>query len=188
MAKLTVFNMISLDGYFVDVKGDMSWAHNTNKDEEWDKFIEGNAKAGGVLLFGRNTYELMAGYWPTQLAHQQFPVVAERMDNLSKVVFSRTLKKVSWSNTQLVRDNLSEEIQSMKKGSGKDMVVMGSGSIVSQLTQDLLIDEYQIVMIPVILGKGRTMFEGIKSKLALKLSNTRNFRNGNVLLCYKPKV
>jgi dihydrofolate reductase len=188
MRKLVVFNQVSLDGYFVDMNGDMSWAHNVNKDEEWDAFVAANASAGGLLVFGRITYELMTGYWPTPFAIQNDPIVAERMNNLPKVVFSRTLDKASWNNTKLVKDGMAAEIRKMKNEPGIDMAIMGSGSIVSQLTQERLIDEYQIVVIPVVLGKGRTMFDGIKEKLSLKLTNTRTFDNGNVLLCYKPMV
>jgi dihydrofolate reductase/predicted enzyme related to lactoylglutathione lyase len=162
----------------------MSWAHK--QDAEWNSFVEGNASGGGVLLFGRITYELMAGYWPTAQASQNAPVVAERINNLPKVVFSRTLDKASWNNTKLVKDGMAAEIRKMKNEPGPDMVIMGSGSIVSQLAQESLIDEYQIVVNPVVLGKGRTMFEGIKEKLTLKLTKTRTFGNGNVLLCYQP--
>lgn len=184
MRKLIVFNSVSVDGYFVDMNGDMSWAHNN--DAEFNAFVQGNASAGGELLFGRITYELMAGYWPTPLAIKNDPVVAEGMNNLPKVVFSRTMDKASWNNTKLVKGNMAAEIRKMKKEPGKDMVIMGSGSIVSQLAQEGLIDEYQIVLIPVVLGKGRTMFEGIKGKLKLKLTKTRAFGNGNVFLCYEP--
>jgi dihydrofolate reductase len=165
--------------------GDMSWAHN--KDPEFDAFVEGNASAGGELLFGRITYELMASYWPTPLAMENDPVVAKGMNSLPKVVFSRTMDKASWSNTKLVKGDLAAEVRKMKKGPGKDMVIMGSGSIVSQLAHEGLIDEYQVVVVPVVLGDGRTMFEGIKGKLKLKLTKTRAFGNGNVYLCYEPK-
>ena len=188
MRRLVVFNQVSLDGYFVDMNGDMSWAHNVNKDEAWDAFVAANASAGGLLVFGRITYELMTGYWPTPLAIQNDPIVAERMNNLPKVVFSRTLDKASWNNTKLVKDGMAAEMRKMKNEPGNDMAIMGSGSIVLQLTQERLIDEYQIVVIPVVLGKGRTMFDGIKEKLTLKLTKTRTFGNGNVLLCYEPMV
>jgi len=188
MRKLVVFNQVSLDGYFVDMNGDMSWAHNVNKDEEWDAFVAANASAGGPLVFGRITYELMTGYWPTPLAIQNDPIVAERMNNLPKVVFSRTLDKASWKNTKLVAGDMVGEIRKMKKEAGEDMTILGSGSIVSQLTQHGLIDEYQIVVNPVALGKGRTIFDGIKEKVPLRLTNTRTFGNGNVLLCYEPMV
>lgn len=188
MQKLIVFNLVSLDGYFVDTKGDMSWAHNANKDQEWDAFVENNARSGGTLVFGRITYELMASYWPTPAAQQNFPLVAERMNNLPKVVFSRTLEKASWNKTKLIKDDIASEIRTMKKESGKGMAIMGSGSIVLQLTQERLIDEYQIVMVPIIIGDGRTMFDGVKEKLNLKLTKTRSFANGNVLLCYELKA
>jgi dihydrofolate reductase len=186
MRKLVVFNHISLDGYFTDAHGDMSFARNDKPDAEWDTFVAGNAGGGGMLVFGRITYELMASFWPTPLAAEQMPVVAERMNALPKVVFSRTLEKVSWSNTKLVKDDLIGAIQKMKKEAEGEMVIFGSGSIVSQLAQHALIDEYQILVDPVVLGKGRTMFEGVSEKLPLKLIKTRAFGNGNVLLCYEP--
>ena len=186
MRKLIVFNHVSLDGYFTDAKGDMSFARNDNQDAEWDAFVASNASGGGTLLFGRITYELMASFWPTPFAAESMPLVAERMNNLPKVVFSRTLDKASWNNTKLVKSDMTGEIRRMKKEPGEDMVIFGSGSIVSQLAQEGLIDEYQIVIDPVALGKGRTMFDGIKDKLPLKLKKTRTFGNGNVLLCYEP--
>jgi dihydrofolate reductase len=186
MRKLTVFNQVSVDGYFVDMNGDMSWAHNPARDQEWDSFVAGNASGGGLLLFGRITYELMASYWPTPLAIKNNPVVAERMNDHPKVVFSRTMDKALWNNTRLIKDNMVAEIQKMKNESGVGMVILGSGSIVSQLTQARLIDEYQIVVVPLVLGRGRTMFDGIKDKVGLRLINSRTFGNGNVVLSYKP--
>ncbi len=185
MRKLVVFNQVTLDGYFTGMNGDISWAHKDNQDAEWNAFVADNANAGGLLLFGRITYELMASYWPTPDAIKNDPVVAEAMNNLPKVVFSRTLKKASWNNTKLVKDDMPAQIRKMKKEPGKDMAILGSGSIVSQLAQEGLIDEYQIVVNPVILGNGRTMFDGVKEKLTLKLTKKRTFVNGNVLLCYE---
>jgi len=186
MRKLAVFNHVSLDGYFVDVKGSMSWAKSDTKDAEWNAFVAENAKGDGLLLFGRVTYELMASFWPTPMADQHDPVVAERMNKLPKVAFSKTLDKASWSNTRLVKGDMIAEIRKMKKDSGEDMVILGSGSIVSQLAQEGLIDAYQVVVNPIVLGKGRTMFDGVKEKLNLKLTKTRAFGNGNVFLCYEP--
>jgi len=186
MRRLVVFNQVSVDGYFADVNGDISWFKNNQKDAEFQAFVEGNATGGGVLLFGRITYELMASYWPTPFAAQNDPVVAERMNNLPKVVFSRTLDKVEWNNTKLVKGDMAAEIRKMKKESGQDMAIMGSGRVVSQLAQEGLVDEYQIVVYPVVLGRGRTMFDGITKRLTLKLTKTRTFGNGNVLLCYVP--
>ena len=182
MRKLIVFNSVSIDGYFTDKNGDMSWAHKN--DPEFNSFSEENAKSGGELIFGRKTYEMMAGYWPTPQAQQQNPVLAEQMNKLPKVVFSKTLDNVTWDNTKLIKGNLVDEVRKLKSASGDQLVIMGSGTIVSQLTDAHLIDEYQLVVNPIVLGAGRTMFEGIKDKLELKLSNTRAFKNGNVLESY----
>jgi dihydrofolate reductase len=187
MRKLIVFNHVSLDGYFTDAKNDMSFANNATPDAEWDAFVASNASGGGMLLFGRVTYELMANFWPTPIAAEQMPFVAERMNELPKVVFSRSLQQVSWNNTKLVKGDLTAEVKRMKKEPGEDMVIFGSGSIVSQLAQAGLIDEYQFIVDPIALGKGRTMFEGIKVRLPLTLKQARIFSNGNVLLCYEPK-
>ena len=186
MRKLVVFNHVTLDGYFVDANGGMSWAKTDNNDAEWNAFVAENASGGGVLVFGRITYELMASFWPTPFAIKTMPDVAEGMNRAQKVVFSRTLDKASWSNTKLVKGDLAAEIRKMKQEPGEGMAILGSGSIVSQLAPEGLIDEYQIVVNPLVLGKGRTMFEGIKDKLPLKLTKSRTFGNGNVLLCYKP--
>jgi dihydrofolate reductase len=186
MRRLIVFNHVSLDGYFVDANSEMSWAHADHQDAEWDAFVSGNASGGGMLVFGRITYELMASFWPTSFAIESMPAVAEGMNSLPKVVFSKTLNQASWNNTTLLKGDLAAEMRKMKQAPGEDMVILGSGSIVSQLAQEGLIDEYQIVVNPVILGKGRTMFDGVKEKLRLKLTKTRAFGNGNVLLCYEP--
>jgi dihydrofolate reductase len=184
MRKLVVFNMVSLDGFFVDSKGDMSWAHKN--DAEWNMFVNENASGSGVLVFGRVTYELMASYWPTPMALQNSPMVAKGMNDMPKVVFSRTLDKASWSNTKLVKGDLAAEVRKMKKEPGPNLVILGSGSIVSQLAQQNLIDEYQIALSPIVLGKGRTMFDGVKEKLNLKLTKSRTFSNGTAFLCYQP--
>lgn len=184
MRKLTVFNQISLDGYFTDKKGDMSWAHK--QDPEWNEFVSNNSKSGGELLFGRVTYQMMESFWPTPAAAQSFPEVADQMNKLPKVVFSRTMDEAKWNNTRLIKGNLAEEVRKLKQEDGDQMVIMGSGTIVSQLAADGLIDEYQMVMNPIVLGDGRTLFDGLEQKLNLKCTETRTFSNGNVLLTYKP--
>jgi dihydrofolate reductase len=184
MPKLVVYNAVSLDGYFTDANGDMSWAHK--KDPEWQAFVSENASGGGQLLFGRITYDLMASFWPTPLAAQSNPIVVERMNSLRKFVFSTTLDKVSWNNTTLLKGDLTAEVRKLKQAPGPDMVIMGSGSVVAQLADAGLIDEYQIVLNPLVVGNGRTLFEGVKNKLPLKLTRSRAFDNGNVVLFYQP--
>lgn len=181
MRKLRVFNLVTLDGYFSGEGGDISW-HNV--DAEFQEYAEKNSNSGNTLLFGRVTYELMAGYWPSPEALKNDPIVAQAMNSSPKIVFSRTLKSADWANTRLVKDDMLGEVRRLKERSGKDLTILGSGSIVAQLAQAGLIDEYQILLNPVILGKGKTMFEGVKDKLALKLTEARTFGNGNILLCY----
>lgn len=183
MRKLAIFNHVSLDGYIADAGGDMSWAHAS--DPEWNAFASENAGGNGVLLFGRITYELMARYWPTPMAMQNNAAVAEGMNRMEKVVFSRTLNGVSWSNTRLVKSDPVSEVRKIKEEEGPDLVILGSGSIVAQLTQAGLIDEFQIVVNPVILGKGKTMFESVSGKPRLKLAKTRAFQNGNLVVYYE---
>jgi dihydrofolate reductase len=185
MRKLVVFNHVSLDGYFVDMNGSMQWAKMASENEEWKAFVAANASGEGPLVFGRVTYDLMVSYWPTPMAKQHDAGVAERMNYLPKVVFSRTLKESSWNNTRLVNGDMAAEIRRMKQESGDGMTILGSGSVVSQLAREGLIDEYMVVVNPVVLGKGRTMFEGV-GKLDLKLSKSRVFGNGNVFLSYVP--
>jgi dihydrofolate reductase len=118
MRKLIAFNQVSLDGYFAGPGGDISWAHNNNQDAEWDAFVAGNASGGGVLVFGRVTYELMLSYWPTPLAQQNDPIVAERMNSGPKMVFSRTLDAATWSNTILVKTDPAAEMRDLKQVPG----------------------------------------------------------------------
>lgn len=186
MGKLIVFNNVTLDGYFAGINGDVSWAHAGSDDAEFNAFVAGNASGGGPILLGRITYDLMSSYWPTPVAIKNDPIVAKAMNNMSKVVFSRTMDKAQWNNTKLVTGDIGAEIRKLKKEVGTGMAILGSGSIVSQLTKERLIDEYHVVVNPIVLGEGRTMFDGIKEKLNLKLTKTRAFGNGKVFLCYEP--
>jgi dihydrofolate reductase len=183
MRRLNVFNLVTLDGYFAGREGDISW-HMV--DEEFQELANANSNSGNTLLFGRVTYELMASFWPTPEAIRTDPIVAAGMNKSEKIVFSRTLERAEWNNTRLVKSDMIAEVRRLKQGSGKDLTVLGSGSIVAQLAQEGLIDEYQILLNPVVIGKGKTMFEGIKDRLSLRLAKTRVFGNGNILLQYEP--
>lgn len=188
MRKLIVFNHISLDGYFVDANGTMYWAKTRKDDAEWNAFVAENASGDGPLLFGRKTYELMIQYWPTPMAKQHDAAIADRMNKLPKVVFSKTLEDVSWSNTRLVKSDLADEVRRMKEESGDGITILGSGTLVTQLSDAKLIDEYHVVINPVALGNGRTMFEEIKDKLEVTPVKSRTFGNGCVYLVYEPGV
>ena len=183
MARLSSFTMVSLDGCYADASGGMSWAHAT--DPETKAFTAENAKGGGMLVFGRVTYEMMASYWPTPMAAQNDPAVAEGMNRMPKVVFSKTLKRAEWSGTTLAKGELVSEMKKLKQGK-LDLVVLGSGTLVGALAQAGLIDEYQLLVNPLVLGAGRRLFDGVTGMPRLELSSTRRFENGNVFLRYRP--
>jgi dihydrofolate reductase len=180
---LSVFNSISLDGYFTDGTPDLSWAHDA--DPEWTKFTTENAGGQAELVFGRKTYEMMAGFWPTKEAQQTLPEVARAMNGMRKNVFSRTLESAAWQNTRVAKGDLASEVRRLKSEPGPGLLIMGSGEIVKQLTQAQLIDSYQLVIVPVLLGSGRTLFEGVTDKPRLDLTKTRAFKNGNVVGWYE---
>jgi dihydrofolate reductase len=184
MRNLTVFNNVSLDGYFTDQNNDMSWAH-TN-DPEWNEFTAQNAKGDAELLFGRVTYDLMASFWPSPMALENFADVANSMNKMTKYVFSKTRDKLDWQNSKLMKGDLITEVKKLKDQPGPDIMIFGSGMIIAQLTDAGLIDEYQIVVHPIILGAGRTMFDGVKNKTRLERTNAREFKNGNVMAWYRP--
>jgi dihydrofolate reductase len=181
--KLHMFNQVSLDGYFTDAKGDMSWAHRRD-DEEWQRFTNENAGGEAELIFGRKTYAMMASFWPTPQAKQTMPQVAASMNRMRKYVFSRSLEKLDWENSTVVKGDLASEVRRLKAQRGPGLLIMGSGEIVSQLTEAGLIDEYQVVTVPIVIGTGRALYEGVTTRPRLKLTKTRSFQNGNVVSWY----
>lgn len=182
MAQLSVFNFVTLNGFYKGSNEDISWHRHGAEESEYA--AEG-AQSESILLFGRITYQMMASYWPTPQARRDLPAVAEGMNKSQKIVFSRTLKKAEWDNTKLIKDNLVEEVKKLKKGRN-DITILGSGSIVTQLAEAGLIDMYQIMVDPIALGAGTPMFGGMKKKLDLKLTSSRVFKSGVVLLIYEP--
>lgn len=179
-----MFNLISLDGYFEGTNRDISW-HNVDAEFNTEHAIP-MLNSVDVLIFGRITYELMKNYWSTPKAINDDPIVANKMNLLPKIVFSKTLDKVDWHNTRLIKNNIEEEIYKLKKQSGKDLIILGSGSIVSQFAQQELIDEFQFLVNPIILGNGTPLFKNISKRLNLKLIQSKTDRSGNVFLRYHP--
>ncbi len=183
MRKLNVFNFITLNGYIEDLNHDISW-HRHGSEE--NKFSDDSLKAEGILLFGRKTYEMMYSFWPTPMAAEQFPETAKGMNRSEKIVFSNTMKKAEWNNTKVIGGDIVAEMKHLKNSKGLDMAILGSGSIVTQFADAGLIDEYQIMIDPVAIGKGTPLFNGLKKKLDLKLTESKLFKSGIVLLNYKP--
>ncbi|HYC86390.1 MAG TPA: dihydrofolate reductase family protein [Chryseosolibacter sp.] len=181
MRKLNVFNFTTLNGFYKGIDGDISWHRHGAEESD---FASNSMESGGsTLLFGRVTYEMMASYWPTAQAAKENPAVAEGMNKADKIVFSRSLKKVDWPNTRIVRD-MVEEVKKLKASAGPDLTLLGSGSILTQLAGHGLVDGFQFMIDPVALGAGTPVFHGLGRKLDLKLTDTRAFKSGVVLVSY----
>jgi dihydrofolate reductase len=155
MRKLIAFNFITLDGFFEGPNKEIDW-HNV--DEEFNEFAIEQLNSVDEILFGKITYELMANYWPTEHAVKDDPVVANKMNSSNKFVFSKTLKKAEWNNTKLIHDNIENEIVNLKNKDGKDIIILGSGNLISNLMKPGLIDEFRLMINPVIIGSGKTLF------------------------------
>jgi dihydrofolate reductase len=183
MRKVFLFMMITLDGFFEGPNHEIDW-HNV--DEEFNEFAIHQLNEVDTLLFGRVTYEGMASYWPTQFAKEDDPIVADKMNTLPKIVFSKTLEKAEWDNSRLVKEHIAEEVSKLKQQQGSDLAIFGSSDLAVSFIQMGLIDELRIMVNPVVLGSGKRLFEGIHDKLNLKLLKTKTFRSGNVLLYYQP--
>ena len=183
MRKVTVFNFITLNGYFQGPDGDISW-HRSEAEES--KLSDEKSQQGNTLLFGRVTYQHMASFWPTAAAKQMQPVTADGMNKSEKIVFSRTLEKADWNNTRLIKDDLIGSVRRLKQESGIDMTILGSGSIVTQLADAGLIDGFAFMIDPVALGAGVPLFKGMKNKLDLKLTSSKVFKSGIIMVTYEP--
>lgn len=184
MRRLSVFNTMSLDGFVADAQGRMDWAHKAPDDAEWNAFTAGNASSGGVLVYGRTTYDMMAGFWPTPAAAQMMPDVAKAMNAAQKIVFSRSMQKAEWQNSALYHDAVAD-MRRLKQEKGGDMVILGSASIVAALSEARLIDAYMIAVAPIVLGGGKSMFAGLSEPMGLTLTDSRRFANGTVVQSYE---
>jgi dihydrofolate reductase len=180
MSTLRVFESISVDGYFTDAHGEVSWAHAGREDVEFADWVSGNANSAGALLFGRRTYQMMEAYWPTSQAAQQMPLAAKGMNAARKYVASTTIQP-TWNNAQLLKGELIDCVRGLKASERSGITVLGSGSLVAQLGEAGLVDEYQFVIIPVALGGGRAVFT---KPAKLRLIDQRSFRCGNVMVSY----
>jgi len=181
MRDVIMFNAITLDGFFEGPGNDLSW-HRV--DEEFNAFAWEQIKGCDAILFGRKTYEMMASYWPSPEGVTDDPVTAEMMNTWPKIVFSRTLKEAAWNNTRLA-NNAVDEVRRLKDQPGKPLTIFGSANLCAGLTAAGLIDQYRLLVMPVILGNGVPLFHHVESQLNLNLVDTRIFKNGNVLLTYR---
>jgi dihydrofolate reductase len=180
LRKIIVSNMVSLDGYIAGPQGEIDWFV---WDKELERFSIEMLGTVDTIFFGRVTYEMMAAYWP--MDKENDPYIKERMNNLPKVVFSRTLKKANWNNSTVAHDIDPERIMRMKRMAGKNIVVLGSGKVVSALAKMNLIDEYRIIVNPVLIGGGISMFQDLGGRQKLKLMDDWQLESGVALLTYQ---
>jgi dihydrofolate reductase len=178
MRKVIVSNLMSLDGFFEGPNHELDWFV---VDEEFFEYARDMLRGVDTILFGRKTYQHMADYWPSAPAEE----IADQMNNLPKIVFSRTLESAEWQNSTLVKNDAVAEISKLKQLPGKDMVILGSASLASFLLQRGLIDEYRVILNPVLLGSGSPLFQDVNQRLRLKLSRTKLFGSGVVVLYYQ---
>jgi dihydrofolate reductase len=183
MRKIYAFEMITADGYYEGPDQEFDWP---NVDDEFTEFSTGQLDETDLILFGRTTYEGMAQYWTSQDAQDYDPVTAEAMNARSKIVVSTTLEKAEWANTRLVGSDVVGEIGRLKAQPGKDIAIFGSSALVVSLVQAGLVDELRIIVNPIVLGAGKSIFRTATERIGLELLSTRAFRSGNVLLTYRP--
>ena len=181
MGQINVFNFLSLNGFYKGLNEDISWA--LHDDEQDERATQGMAQ-GGTLLFGRVTYEMMASFWPTPEAHKKFPAVAAGINKAEKIVFSRTLQHASWNNSRVINEDLISAVRDLKE-QGRMMTILGSGSLVTQLSEAGLIDGFEFLINPVALGQGTPIFSGAHKKLNFQLLEAKARKTGLVLLRYK---
>ena len=183
MKKSYLFNLITFDGFFDGPNGDLSW-HNV--DNEFHEFAISQLNETDTILFGRVTYEMMASYWPTETAIKNDPIVADKMNSLQRIVFSKKLDEAAWSNSRVIKENADDELSELKQQFGKDIAIFGGSNLAMTFIQQNLIDEYRIMVNPVVLGRGAPLFEGLNCRFNLKLLKIKTFKSGNALLYYKP--
>jgi dihydrofolate reductase len=181
MRKLIMWNLVTVDGFFEGPKPwEIDW-HEYVWGEELESFALEQSKSIGTLLFGRKTYQGMADYWVSEKGE-----IADFMNSVPKVVFSRTLTKAEWSNTRLVSENAQAEVAALKRQAGKDVYIFGSAQFSSVLHEKGLIDEYRLCVTPLLLGGGNSLFKPSPVRFKLKLLEARPLRSGCMILRYQP--
>lgn len=192
--RIVMFNQVSADGFFSDADGGLDWVVS---DPELQRRAVAGMPQTDCMLFGRRTYQNFAGFWPGALRDlnaagphgenkhdPSFAAMARWLNDTRKLVFSKTLKTADWSHSELLAELDPRQIGALKRAPGKDLIIFGSGSLVSQLSEHGLIDDYRFVVSPVLLGKGRNLLGAMNGRRHLKLVSAESFASGNVLLTY----
>lgn len=185
MRHVYAFLLTSVDGYHADADTGLDWF---DEDEEFEAYSAAQGDSIDTIVMGRVTFEMMAQFWPTPEAYEQDPVVAGFMNDLPKVVASRTRSEHPWGPTTFVADNVAGHVQALKDKPGKDIAIFGSSSLVAHLLPTGVIDELRLIVNPVALGTGISVLSGLDGPVALRRKDVRLFDGGNVLLTYEPLV
>ena len=189
MRKIITTTWVTLDGFIAGPNQEMDWVGEFY-DEAMGKYEGDIVDAADTLLLGRVTYESFAGSWPhvpdNPTTSEGEKAYARTLNAMQKIVFSKTLPTVEWNNSRLVKEIIPADIEQLKREPGRDMLIYGSASIVQALTNLGLIDEYQVLVHPVILGGGKPLFHNIKDQVRLKLVNSKTHPSGVVVLTYQP--
>lgn len=179
MSKLIMWNLVTLDGFFEGTKNwELPW-HPSFFSGEMEQFSIAQLRTADMLVFGRVTYEGMAEYWTNATGE-----VADFMNRLPKLVFSRSLSKADWKNTTLIKENAAAEIQKAKQAGKGNLFVFGSAKLSAEFTDSGLFDEYRLCILPALQGRGRRLFEREASVTKLKLIESRQLQNGCVIVRY----
>ena len=185
MGKLTSFTFITLNGFYKGPGEDISWHQHSNAA---GKFSNEASQSYNILLFGRKTYELMAAFWPTPAAAEAYPIVAAKMNSAKKIVCSNTLKSTTWENSSIISGDIVTKLQVLKQEEERDITLLGSGSLITQLSNAGLIDSYMLMIDPLVIGKGTPVFDGLHHQLNLNLTTSRIFEEeGIVVFNYEPR-
>ncbi|MGH9194912.1 MAG: dihydrofolate reductase family protein [Acidimicrobiia bacterium] len=188
MRRIVTFNNVSADGYFAAKDGNLDWVV---QDPELDQFVMKEGRAVDTVLFGRVTYEQFESFWPGVAKDPNAPpellLFAKPLEAMTKVVFSKTRDTVTWKNSRLVRDIVPRDIERMKREEGGDIIVFGSGSVVTALSEYGLVDEYVYTVNPVLLGEGRLLLKGLGAGADLELLQAKPFESGKILMRYARK-
>jgi dihydrofolate reductase len=182
MRTVSSFIITSLDGFYQGPNGEFDWPI---VDEEFKDFAVRQLDEADTLGFGRATYEHMAAYWPTDQLQANDPAIASPMNSKPKLVFSTALAHASWSGTIIIDGEAVERMEAIKTAPG-ELLVIGSAHLTACFAAAGVLDEPRIMVCPIVLGQGRSLFEELKGRVALRLAHVRQFDSGNVLLTYRP--
>ncbi len=185
MRRIIVSMNVTIDGFMAGPDGGLDWQFN-NWTTDMAEVMGAHLSKADIILLGRNTYSAMADYWPAVsgclIAARDDMAFAGMMNNYIKLVCSTTLKNLNWSNSQLIKGNIRNEILKLKQQQGKDIMIYGSGQLVTYLMQYNLIDEYLLWVYPLSLGRGIPLFA---NRQRMKLIDIRQFTSGVVIMHYK---